>query len=106
MKVKKLEDFLNEEIEYTENAIIEIEKEDDDERAPRRKNPKYHFSYLKEIDGETIEFDGSIDFVDTGRSKELHIEADWFADDESENYYDENWEDISDEIEKVYYEKF
>ena len=102
-KIKRLSDILNESVSHEEGTIIEIKIIKGDERAPKsNKKPNYTVNYQKNIDGETIEFDGTLKPYDSGRSVDYNFEVDFFTDDNSENYYDENWEDVEEEILKKF----
>lgn len=57
-------------------------------------------SYVDNI--YNIEFTGHMKKYHSGRSDEFEFEPDWFADDESEKFWDENWEDLSKLIEDRY----
>ena len=50
-------------------------------------------SYVDNI--KNIEFTGQMKKYHSGRSDEFEFEPDWFADSESEKFWDENWEDLS-----------
>lgn len=97
MKIKRLSEFLNEDFKYSEDVIINIEKIDD-ERGLENKVPSYSVNYTKQFDGETIEIEGTLKSYNSGRSIEYKFEPDNFSDDNSESYYDENWEEIEEEI--------
>lgn len=99
MKIKRLSEILNENISHEEGSSITIEVIENDERNPNRnKKPVYSVNYQKEIDGHIYEIEGRLKSYHSGRSDEYEFEPDDFTDDESENYYDENWEEIQDEI--------
>ena len=55
---------------------------------------------------DDYEISGVLQKYYTGRANEYEFQPSWFADEESEKYYDENWEDIEDEILGVFYSKF
>lgn len=80
-----------------ENHIF-IEEDEEDERAPSRKNKTYHVTYTFTIEGEEREIEGTLEPYNSGRSVEYKFEPDDFEDDETEEYYDDNWEDIEEEI--------
>jgi len=99
MKLKRIYEFLNEDVQHSEKTVINIEGIDQDERAPRKvKRQEYSVTYEKVVDGEDIEIEGTLVPYDSGRNVEYKFEADDFADDNSEKYYDENWENIEEEI--------
>lgn len=68
-------------------------------RAPRRKStPTYKVHYITPAGtGNMIsyEFDGTYKVAASG---DFEFEPDWFADKASEDYYDQNWETIEEEI--------
>lgn len=108
MKIKRLSEILKENIEssYSEGANIQIEVLEDERSPKRRKSPVYSVNYQKEINGELFEIDGILKPKNTGRSVDYYFEPDDYADRVSEDYYDENWEDIEDEILKTFNEKY
>lgn len=108
MKIKRLSDILKEELEtsYSEGANIQIEVLEDERSPKRRKSPEYSVNYQKEIDGELFEIEGTLKPKNIGRSVEYYFEPDDYTDRASEDYYDENWEDIEDEILKTFNEKY
>jgi hypothetical protein len=55
---------------------------------------------------DDYEITGVLQKYYTGRANEYEFQPSWFADEESEKYYDENWENIEDEILNVFYSKF
>lgn len=73
-------------------AEISIEKDIDSIRV----------DYSRTVDGNQIEFDGTLAKYRTGRSEEHTFEPGWFLDKSSEAYYDENWEQVEDEILQAY----
>jgi hypothetical protein len=98
MKLKRIYDFLNED-NHSEETSIEIDEIENDERNPRRiKNQEYSVSYNKKVDGESIEIEGTLVPYNSGRTVNFKFEPDSFSDDNSEKYYDENWEEIEEEI--------
>ena len=77
---------------------IQIIKNEPDERSPRNQDISYHVNYQKSVDGEIIEIEGDLRPHHTGRSVEYGFEPGYFTDKVAENYWDENWETIEDEI--------
>ena len=61
-------------------------------------NGKYHVDYSFKHNGKEIEFSGSLNMYHSGRSEEYEFEPSWFSDQESEDYYDRNWEKVEDQI--------
>lgn len=55
-------------------------------------------NYQKSINGKIIEIEGELIPFDTGRMINYKFEPGYFTDEESEKYFDSNWEDIEDEI--------
>jgi len=58
----------------------------------------YDVSYVFQEDDSMYQFSGSLIPYKTGRSEEYRFEPSWFMDEESENFYEENWEDIEEQI--------
>lgn len=108
MKIKRLSDIIKEDLHksYTEGSNIEIELIEDERFPKSKKAPKYSVNYQKEIDGEIFEIEGTLHPKDTGRNIEYYFEPNYYTDEASEIYYDENWEDIEDEILKKFNERF
>lgn len=78
---------------------ITITKNEEDERRPESgKKPSYSVDYVYTEGDSMIQFSGSLNPYHTGRDTEYEFEPSWFQDDESEQYYSENWEEIEDEI--------
>jgi hypothetical protein len=91
-------------------TTIDIEQDYYDERSnPSRKSNKYRVKYeivFKYPDGvKRIKIKGQLIPYHTGRSEEFEFEPTYFDDDDSEKYYDENWEKIEDEILNKFYSK-
>lgn len=86
---------------------IEIRNNEQDPRAPQRGETSYHVNYQKNVNGELIEIEGDLKPFHTGRSVEYGFEPGYFDDSNAENYWDQNWETIEDEIrEKFYSQKY
>lgn len=105
---EKEEEYSNingvEESESSETEIT-IEGIEPDERAPRIKRDKsYEVSYKTKQDGEVIHIEGDLVPFNTGRMIDYKFEPGFFVDKESEEYYDENWEEIEEEIMKKFNE--
>ena len=78
---------------------ITITRDERDERRPQGKSkPTYSVEYVYREGDSMIQFSGSLNPYHTGRDTEYEFEPSWFQDDESEQYYDENWEEIEDQI--------
>ena len=108
MKIKRLSEILNENLEssYSEGANIKIEVLEYGHSPKIHKSPVYIVNYQKEINGELFEIDGILKPKNTGRSVDYYFEPGDYADMGSEDYYDEKWEDIEDEILKTFNEKY
>jgi len=92
-RVKNFKQFINESLEQN-NVVIEISGDD----SKRNRKSEFHINYQTTIDGKLIEIEGTLIPFHTGRSEENQFEPSYFTDDESEKYYDDNWEKIEDEI--------
>lgn len=78
---------------------ITITKYESDERGPKRDSkPKYSVDYVYAEGDSMIQFSGSLNPYHTGRDTEYEFEPSWFQDDESEAHYNENWEEIEEQI--------
>ncbi len=91
--------------ENTEDSNIDIviTKIEPDERGSRKQREKYHVNYQITIDGNLMEIEGELNPYYTGRDVEFSFEPDYFMDEESEKYYDDNWEDIETQILDKFY---
>ncbi|MFW6225715.1 MAG: hypothetical protein ACOC3V_01990 [bacterium] len=88
----KFSDFL------FENTTPNISIDDDiDERSPKSKKI-YDVNYQLETDEGLVEIEGVIISTDTGRINGYSFEPSYFTDDYSEEYWDENWEDVERQI--------
>ena len=86
---------------------IEITKHEMDLRGRQNEPIRYNVNYQKNVDGELIEIEGTLNPYHTGRSIEYGFEPGYFSDPAVENYWDENWETIEDEIrDKFYSQKY
>ena len=106
MKLKKFHKVLNayindEELEEeyadggeTDSIKIEIEYDEDTD------------TYEVEYEFDDYEIEGVLEKYYTGRGDDYKFVPSYFEDEESEKYYDENWEDIEGEILSVFYSKF
>ncbi|MCK9417611.1 hypothetical protein M0Q97_13295 [Candidatus Dojkabacteria bacterium] len=100
--IKSINDFLNENIddsmlpsnlENDENITIDITKIN---------KKQYFVNYQITVDGDIIEIEGKLTQYDSGRAKEFKFEPDYLEN--VEEYYDENWEKIEDEILAYFWE--
>lgn len=81
--------------ESDETTVITITKQDSDDRNQLN---ELNVNYQTRVDGEDLEIDGSLKSFYTGRSTEYDFEPSNFGSKKSEEYYDNNWEDIEEEI--------
>jgi hypothetical protein len=89
-----------------ESTTIVIEEDEEDERSNRKsKDKSYNVTYTYELDGDTKEIEGKLKPYNSGRSIDYEFEPDYFTDEEVESFYDNNWEDIQEEILKEFYNK-
>lgn len=86
-------DFIFENNEANAHPVISVTKCDDGEN--------YDVMYTITTGLDTYEFSGKLTPYDSGRSIDYEFNPNQFVDDESEVYYDENWESIEDEILKA-----
>ena len=107
--IKSINDFLNENIDdenivnvnidqndsVDQNIKIEITKEDIGE---------YSVNYQITVDGNEIEIEGDLIGYFSGRAKEYKFDVGTFINKEDEEYYDNNWENIEDEILAYFWE--
>ena len=96
-KVKNFKQFVNESLQQN-NIEISISKIEPDERSNRKQVNKFHINYQITIGGKLMEIEGILNPYHTGRSEEHEFEPIYFMDDETEQYYNNNWEKIEDEI--------
>ena len=94
----KLEKRLMNENVQENNVEIEITKIEHDERSNRKPVNKFHVNYQIIVNGELMEIEGLLLPYHTGRSEEHTFEPTSFIDDETEEYWENNWEEIEDEI--------
>lgn len=85
-------------------STIEITPVEQDERSGKKQINAYNVNYQKNVDGELIEIEGTLKPYHTGRSIEYGFEPGYFTDPTMENYWDENWETIEDEIRNKFYD--
>lgn len=106
-ELRRLVEQIVNELEKSSDIEITITKRNEDERDLKRHGQtKYDVDYVYTEDDTMIQFSGSLNPYHTGRDYEYEFEPSWFHDKESEQYYNENWEDIEEEIlEKFYKEK-
>ena len=88
-----------------ENVKIEITSNELDGRSNIKQNKTFNVFYTFTLNGEEKEITGTLQPYNTGRMIDYEFDSNWFTDDETEKYYDENWEDIRDEILKEFYNK-
>lgn len=107
--MQNLRKFIRETIERllnesTENVEIEIVPRDQDERSGKKQVKSYDVNYQITVDGNLIEITGKLKPQNSGRGEFFEFEPDYFVDAESENYFDENWEDVESQIINKLYE--
>lgn len=92
--------------ESLKESVITIDEDEEDERSGRkRKDKTYTVCYLYDSEGKEIEINGRLIPYGTGRSVEYEFEPDGFTDKETEEFYDNNWEDIEEEILHEFYKR-
>jgi len=91
-KLKKFENFIN------TDATIEITPQEIDERGERGKYTHKRYNVIYLIDEHGIEITGTLIPYGTGRTIDYEFEPDKFLDSESRKYWDNNWEDVEEEI--------
>lgn len=96
-KIKNLKQSLNENLEPN-NTKIEINPIEPDERSHQKQMKSYQVNYQIIVNGQLMEIDGILNPYNTGRNTEYKFEPSNFLDDETEQYYDNNWENIESEI--------
>lgn len=92
--------ILNEE---SEESVIEITPVIPDERSGKQQPKSYSVNYQKNINGKLIEIEGTLTPYHTGRDVEYGFEPAYFDEETNENYWNENWETIEDEIRDKFY---
>ena len=83
--------------------IIEITPVEPDYRVRKSEPERYNVNYQKKVNGELIEIEGRLNPHHTGRAVEYGFEPGFITDEVSENYWNENWEAIEDEIRNKFY---
>jgi hypothetical protein len=76
---------------------IEITKTEPDERLGKESNT-FEVNYQVIVNDKIIEITGVLTPYHSGRSIEYKFEPNNLSDDETELYYDNNWEQIEEEI--------
>jgi len=79
-------------------ADIQITPIEPDYRSTKKQEKKFHVNYQKDVNGELIEIEGTLNPFHTGRSVEYGFEPGYFQDPDVESYWDNNWETIEGEI--------
>lgn len=59
-------------------------------------------TYENKVGDQEIELEGTLWPYNDGRDARYRFSDDWFAGEESKAYFDENWEDIEDQILELY----
>ncbi len=83
-------DFINESNGAPERPVISVTKSETDD--------SYDVIYTITVVDETFEFTGKATSYDSGRGVFYEFNPTFFLDDESEKYYDDNYESIEEEI--------
>jgi hypothetical protein len=96
-KIKNLKQSVNENLEQN-NVKIEINPIESDERSSQKQLKSYQVNYQIIANGQLIEIDGVLTPYNTGRRTEYKFEPSNFLDDETEQYYNYNWENIESDI--------
>jgi hypothetical protein len=106
--IKSINEFLNEDIDkfdfdhdFSEEELNQLEDDVKDITIEITKDDMDEYSVNYQIDN--IEIEGKLISYNSGRAKEYKFEPS-FIDDETEEYYDENWEDIEEEILAYFWE--
>ena len=91
MQLRNKNNAINEDTEFPQ---IDIKSAEPDERSNQTSNVDYHVNYqmiinnsIIEIDGDLVQYQGNYQFEPT-----------YFRDTQTEEYYDNNWDKIEDEI--------
>lgn len=99
--IKKFNEFINESLESQSlpeegKPVIIITKDINDERNPYDTKITYSVDYQLTIDGELIQISGTL-AENRGGNYEFEDDG-WWTDEESEAYWDENYEEVNDQI--------
>jgi hypothetical protein len=109
MKNNKVQDVIKsviKEFAYEGNvAEIEITPTEQDPRSGKKQQKNFDVNYNKTVDGVPLEITGVLSPYNTGRGTEYEFQPDFFTDVEAENYFNENWETVQDEILDKLYDK-
>lgn len=98
-ELRKLVEQVISESDFSQQVEITITKNDPDERAPEKNSPPtYSVDYVIGEELNMLQFTGTLKPYHTGRDTEYEFEPSWFQDDESEEYYSDNWEEIEEQI--------
>lgn len=93
------------EIELAGGHIIEITPNESDERSNRKERKTYHVNYQFILNDDVKEIEGTLSPYDSGRAIDYEFDSDYFTDKETEEYYDDNWEEVRDQIMEEFYKK-
>jgi hypothetical protein len=83
---------------------IRITLVEPDYRKNLNEPQKYHVNYQIEVNDRLVELEGTLSPFNNGRSIEYTFEPDYFTANEDEVYFEENWEDIEDQILSKFYQ--
>lgn len=92
----KFNEFVN---EAKANISIDVDDSDEDEI-------RVDVNYQTKHEGNLVEIEGELTVYDTGRSGEYEFEPGQFVDRESEEYWEQNWENIEKEILAYFNKKY
>lgn len=102
--VKKI---LKEGLLHEQDAEITINKSEKDYRSKKTgqkaRESSYDVNYQITIDGKLFEIEGLLIPYSTGRAVEYTFEPFYFDTPETEQYYDDNWENIEEQILEEFY---
>jgi hypothetical protein len=97
----KFTEFIKENSSSIKEVIV-ITKQETDERSNKKENKKYDVNYQITVDGTLFEIEGELVPYNSGRAEEYKFEPSQFDDKETEEYYDEHWEEIEEQILKKF----
>jgi hypothetical protein len=95
--IKNRIEFLKENISNNK-PVIEITPIKPDERSNKKNKEEYHVNYQITKNGDLMEIEGILKPYHSGRSQDYEFEPNYFMDEKSEEYWDNNWDIIEDQI--------
>jgi hypothetical protein len=99
--IKLIETVINDLMNKPQIQITAVES---DERSNKKHQQTYNVNYQKNVDGDIIEIEGTLNPYQTGRNTEYRFEVRYFSDELAETYWNENWENIDEEIQDKFYQ--